>query len=389
MVTASESFSREGPADWRRQLAAVCPPVERSATLPPACYSETAVFAEEQRKLFAAGWVGVGRGDRWKRAGDFAALEIGGAPLVVLRDRQGALRAYGNSCRHRGAKLLEGEGNCKVISCPFHRWAYGLDGQLRTAPDMENTPDFDKSDYGLIEVPCAEREGFAFVNLDGAAGALEDWLGDFAALHAPWSMTDLVSTRRREFDVACNWKAFLEVFNEYYHLPYVHPNSFGPIYGAPDPTDPVTGQYTTQFGGIAASASVLEEGRDALLPGIPTLEGRNRQGVRYTWVYPNMTFAAASDAMWVYEVLPLAPDRTRVGMTACFSSAATALPDFEEKAAHYYHRLDVGIAEDIPVLEKQQAGLTSPLARQGRFSSLEPSVGNFACWYAERMRESG
>ena len=94
--------------------------------------------------------------------------------------------------------------------------------------------------------------------------------------------------------------------------------------------------------------------------------------------------AAAGDAAWIYDVNPLAPDRTEVGMTCCFPSATAALPDFAQRAEAYLRRLDVAIAEDIEVLERQQAGLDSPLARPGRFSGLEPNVATFERWIAER-----
>lgn len=87
----------------------------------------------------------------------------------------------------------------------------------------------------------------------------------------------------------------------------------------------------------------------------------------------------------MYEAYPVAPGRTRVGMTICFPKETTELDEFDTKARHYYTRLDAAIAEDIPALENQHAGLDSPLARQGRFSPLEPSVANFACWYAKQL----
>ncbi len=118
------------------------------------------------------------------------------------------------------------------------------------------------------------------------------------------------------------------------------------------------------------------------------LRGRNRQGARYSWMFPNMTFAAGTEAIWVYEAYPLAPDRTRVGMTLCFPAATVARPDFEARAQHYYDRFDTALAEDIPMLERQQAGMTSPFARQGRYSDLEPSVAAFAFWYAQNLLES-
>ena len=139
-----------------------------------------------------------------------------------------------NSCRHRGARLLEeGSGQGKTFRCPFHRWTYQLNGELLLAPKFPRTGEtgaMDKADYGLLELQVAEQAGFAFVALSDDVPPLSEWLGDFAELHAPWSLERLRSYKRHEFTVGCNWKAFLDVFNEYYHLPYIHPNSLDDFY---------------------------------------------------------------------------------------------------------------------------------------------------------------
>ena len=377
----------ELPSSLLQQLEAVKPPIETSATLPPLVYFGDAVFEQEKHRLFFNAWVGVGRADRWKAPGDYSAIDIMGVPIVVLRDRRDHLRAFANSCRHRGAKLINGEGNCQTIRCPFHRWTYALDGRLLVAPKMEQTPNFDKTNFGLVPVQIDVKEGFAFVCLNQEAASLNEWLGDLGELHAPWSLSAMVSTRRREFEVACNWKIFLEVFNEYYHLPFVHPDTLDDIYNVPNDLDRVNGNYVTQFGSTQGTGALLNDDQEHSLPIIKGLSSELSSGTRYTWMFPNMTFAAGKESIWVYEVYPMSPNRTWVGMTVCFPENTVALDRFEDYAQHYYHRMDRALDEDIPALENQQAGIASPLAKQGRFSFLEPSVATFACWYSAKMRE--
>lgn len=361
-------------------------PVEEAASLPPACYRDEAVLKAEIETIFRRRWVAIGRADRFRASGDYETLDIGNLPLIVLRDKQGALRAFANACRHRGARLLEGAGNCRGIRCPFHSWAYKLDGRLAGAPQMEAARNFDKGDYGLVQFRVAEDSGFAYLCLDEGTPALERQLGDFARRHAPWSLGRLVTTRRRVLEVACNWKAFLEVFNEYYHLPYVHPNSINGLYDRPDPAEVTDGDYASQFGTTGGTGGLLQDQQDHALPDMPGLSAEAAAGARYTWVYPNLTFAASREAVWLYEATPLDPERCRVVQTICFPPETVALPDFEERARHYYHRLDAALAEDIPALENQRRGLASPFARQGRFAPLmEPSVAAFAKWYAEQL----
>ena len=366
-------------------LQACIAPPESALSLPPSCYTD-AEWTKTELGLFRTNWIGVGRADQVAEPGTYRTLDIAGQSIILLRDRDGVLRALANTCRHRGARLLEGEGECRGIRCPFHSWAYRLDGSLVAAPHMDDAPGFDRQDYGLIAYRAEERLGFAFICLDPAAPPLDDVLGDFAQIHAPWPMETLVTTRRRELHVDCNWKAFIEVFNEYYHLPFVHPDSIDDVYSQPDPATPTTGAYASQFGATEGTGGLLQTEQDRALPPIPGLTGRAAAGVRYTWVFPNMTFAAGTDALWVYEAYPLGPDKCHVVQTACFPPETLALAGADVKLEAYHDRLDAALAEDIPALVNQQRGLSNPDARQGRFQPLlEPNVANFANWYARTM----
>lgn len=361
--------------------------VEAAESLPPWCYSSREFLDKEIETVFRRGWHCVGRADRLRDSGSYAAIDLAGVPLLLVRDDAGALRAFANSCRHRGTRLLQGDGSCRRIVCPFHSWTYALDGRLIGAPEMEETLDFRKEDYGLVPLRLETRDGFLFLCHDPSAPSLDAWLGDFSELHAPWSLGDMVTARRREIEVPCNWKLYLEVFNEYYHLRSVHPRSIAGLFDRPDPPEAVTGEYLTQFGTHEGTAALLDQHRDLALPTIATLQGRNRGGTRYTWLMPGFAFAVTTDALWMHEVTPLAPDRSKVAMTACFPREAFDLPDFETRAAAYFERLDRAIEEDLAVLSEQQVGLSSPLARPGRFSGLEPNVAAFGRWLAERVSD--
>lgn len=365
--------------------AAGPPPI----SIPPACYTDPAVVAAEVQRLFRGGWIGVGRADMVADPGDFIALDIAGQAILLLRDRTGRLRAFANTCRHRGARLMDGAGTCRGIRCPFHAWAYRLDGSLAAAPQMAEVPGFDRADHGLIPYRAAERLGFAFVCLDPQAPPLDDTLGDFAAIHAPWPLENLVSTRRREMTVECNWKAFLDVFNEYYHLPFVHAASIDQVYAAPDAADAAKGGYASQFGPTEGTGGLLQTQQQHAVPVMPGLTGHAATGVRYSWVFPNMTFAAGTDALWVYEAYPLEPGSCHVIQTACFPPETLALSGADARIAAYYARLDAALDEDIPALANQQRGLACPDARPGPLHPhLEANVAAFACWYAGRMADA-
>ncbi|MCS5677251.1 MAG: aromatic ring-hydroxylating dioxygenase subunit alpha, partial [Acidimicrobiales bacterium] len=254
------------PDGLANELVACRQPADQAATLPASCYVDPVVYQIEADTVFRQGWVGVGRWDRWSEAGDYSAIDLAGVPVVVIRDNESQLRAFANSCSHRSAEVMVGDGTCSRMRCPFHAWTYALDGRLVAAPSMHRTENFERADHGLHEFAVAERHGFVFVSLEETPTPIDDWLGDFSEVHAPWPLADLVTTRRREFMVSCNWKGFAEVFNEYYHLPYVHPGSIDDTYNEPDNPENVVGAWSTHFGTTVGTGGLLEADQHRALP---------------------------------------------------------------------------------------------------------------------------
>ena len=368
----------------RIKLCKLSPPQRRS--LPFECYWEDSVFIQEQKLIFANQWLGLGRADRLELPGEYEVFELCGQTLLLIRDQDKILRLYANTCRHRGTKLLDGTGQCQAISCPFHGWTYALDGSLKFAKTMSENPNFDFSDYSLIEYDLKEVQGFLFAFLGNQPTDLDTQLGDFSELHQPWSLNELITTRREVFEVQCNWKAFLDVFNEYYHLNNVHPTSINNIYYKPEESDKTTGDYASQFGLTAGTGALLEAQQLNALPKMANLDEPWSLGARYSWVFPNMTFAAGQEAIWVYEANPITSERCQVRQSICFPKNTTELPDFKEKSQAYYQRLDDALDEDITALENQQKGLHNSPSLQGQFSTLmEANVATFAQWYANKV----
>ena len=362
--------------------------ISEASTLPPECYTGAEVLAAETRGLLRQSWLGIARSDELREPGDYSTFELAGTPLIVLRDDEGALRVFANTCRHRGTRLLDGRGNAARIRCPFHGWTYGLDGGLRGATRMGAAQGFRPADMGLVEFRIAERGGFVFVTLSDEAPAIDEWLGAFADLHSPWRFEELTTTRRRELEVDCNWKLFLEVFNESYHLEYVHASTFGGIYLEPELPDEAGGCVQTSFSPTAGTGGLKSDEQEHVLPPMPGLGARARSGTRYTWIFPSLTFAAGSEALWGYGARPLGPARCRVTQWVCFPPETATSPGFEAKAERYYARMDEALAEDIAVLERQQLGMDSPFARAGRWSDLEHGAAAFAAWYAKRLAQT-
>ena len=372
--------------DIQAELEQCDAPASRAKCLPPRAYTSAEMQKIEAEQVFSRGWVPIGRADRVKAPGDFETLDIAGHPIILMRDKAGDLYAVANSCRHRGARLLDGSGNTTGIRCPFHAWLYRLDGSLAAVPRMEDAEGFDLCDHNLVSYPVAVRAGFAFVSFDPQAPEIDQWIGNFEELHKDWPLADMVLTRSWTREFAFDWKGFIDVFNEYYHLPYVHRDSIDGVYNDPDPSDATTGHFATQYGSTEGTGGLLEYQQEHALPNMPGLSEKAENGVRYTWVFPSMTFACSTDAIWIYEAYPVRSGVCRVTQSTCFHKETLKLDGFERKAEEYYTRLDTALDEDIPALENQYRGLLSPEARQGPFSpGLEPNVAAFARWYARRI----
>ena len=134
--------------------------ISDAETLPPACHHDEAFYGWEVKRLFHGSWHCVGRIDQLPDPGDYRTLDLAGAPVVLLRGDDGALRAFANVCRHRAMPLLDGEGNCERIRCPFRSWTYALDGTLTGAPGMKSARNFSLTDFGLQPVRLASHETF-------------------------------------------------------------------------------------------------------------------------------------------------------------------------------------------------------------------------------------
>ena len=357
-----------------------------SHSIPFKCYSNSDIFKLEITNIFKNNWIGVGHLKNLEKPGDYYCKNVLDKNIIFIRDKNLVLRAFLNTCRHRGAKLLDDFGNTNVIRCPFHSWAYGLDGRLVATPKMNQLEDFIKLDYGLVQFKTLEVLGFVFISLNKISQSQIEFLDNFDEIHSPWPFNDLFSTRTRSFKVNCNWKIFLEVFNDHYHLPYVHPDTIGDIYNDPNLPDKTNGHFVSQYGETKGTGALLEKEQDFALPPMENLDKNFLNGVRYTWIYPNLTFAVGRDTMWMYVVNPIDADNSEITQSTCFPKNIIHSDEFKTKSKFYYSRMDAAIEEDINALENQQNGLKSSINLQGRFQPLlEANVSQFAKWYSQQL----
>ena len=194
-------------------------------------YWSAEIFGEEKERIFCREWFCGGREEELARPGDYLILDVAGESIIVVRTREGLLRAHYNVCRHRGSRLVQ-EG-CKGsftggIRCPYHSWTYTLDGKLRTAPFLDDADGLNKADLGLYPVGVESWGGFFFLHLtpkeaEAQSHTLEFQLGAIPERLSRYPLQELRSVRRTVYDVAANWKVILENYNECYHCGPVHP----------------------------------------------------------------------------------------------------------------------------------------------------------------------
>jgi phenylpropionate dioxygenase-like ring-hydroxylating dioxygenase large terminal subunit len=191
------------------------------------------VLAQQERDLiFGRVPSIIAHGSEIARPFDFMTVRMPRNNLIVVRQKDGGVKAFVNLCRHRGGLLEDQEkGRCRFFSCPYHRWSYDPDGSLRMVTRQATFGEIDHEHHGLVELPCQERHGFIWV-VDNAHASIDvaDWLGpDMDAILAGYGLDEMVCIRSAGFDEPTNWKIMQDAFLDGYHIQYAHPNTAGKI----------------------------------------------------------------------------------------------------------------------------------------------------------------
>lgn len=189
-------------------------------TIPARFYTDHQAFEHEQEKVFAKSWICVAHSSELAKPNDYVTREVIGENIVLVRGRDNVLRAFYNVCPHRGHQLLSGEGKAKnVITCPYHAWAFKLDGNLAHARNCENVANFDSEKAHLTPVRLEEYAGFVFINMDPNAGSVEEQLPGLAdkVIEACPDVHDLKLAARFTTRTPANWKNIVDNYLECYH----------------------------------------------------------------------------------------------------------------------------------------------------------------------------
>jgi len=309
--------------------------------LPSHWYCDPATVALERRAIFDRGWQLLGHASRLRASGDHVVADFAGLPVLAVRGADGTPRAFHNVCRHRAGPLASCDGSAaRVLRCRYHGWTYGLDGRLKSAPEMAGAQGFDSASIRLPELAVREWRGLLFAAVDADAAAPFESLVEGVAA-PPGDAHDIAgygNHHHAAYDIACNWKVYIDNFLEGYHLPHVHP-ALNRMLDYRSYRTELAPWHSLQWSPLESGDGLYGNG-DAL----------------YYWLWPNTMLNILPGRLQTNRVVPLGVDRCRVEFDTYYPASA----------AGGDARRDAGVAfsdevqhEDIAICEAVQRGLAS------------------------------
>lgn len=311
-------------------------------------YTNPNILALEYTNIFEKTWQFIGHEKQLQNTGDQIIAQVGRVPIVALMNNEGQLKAFHNVCRHRAGPLATENNNNKVLRCKYHGWTYTLDGELRSAPEMDSTVNFDKCQYHLPEVKISTWQGFVFVNLCEDAQPIEAVFASIKETIKPIDLTQMQFHHSDEYIIKCNWKVYMDNYLEGYHLPHVHP-------GLSKVLD--YRQYKT----------VLHESFSYQHSPIVNNSDKNIYAdgdAHYYSIYPNLMLNILPNRLQTNIILPVGHNKTKVVFNYYYA-------DLESKSTKTLIKEDLDFSdevqqEDIDICQRVQTGLNSGSYSTGR-----------------------
>lgn len=376
-------------------LSSVLNPVATANGLPNAHYVDQAVFDEEKRAVLFANWAGIGFGKDVPNPGDVKPVEFLGMPLLIVRDHDGALGVFQNTCRHRGMILVDAPRNVRgTLRCPYHSWCYGLNGALRATPHVggpgQNKHDDIKLDeLGLIPIASHVWLDVIYVNIDGTAAPFDvvhaDLLARWAEFDQPLHHGGASSSFTLE--VKTNWKLAVENYCESYHLPWVHPelNVYSRLedHYHIDEIGKYSGQGTLVYQQIKGDAGET-------FPDFANLSDKWDKGGEYVAVYPNVLLGVQRDHTFAIVLEPRGVGETHEHIEIYYAQSPEDTPDLAALRDKNGMQWKTVFTEDVFVVEGMQKGRHGIKFDGGRFSpAMDGPTHTFHHWVASQMVADG
>ncbi len=357
-------------------------------SLPGWIYADADFLEAEKQRIFAPSWQLICHLNDIPNTGDYHTLDILAEPLVAVRAADGGVKAFFNICRHRAARLLDGSGHCAGrIVCPYHAWAYDLDGTLATVPHRAQFTDFSPDRYGLKSVETEIYRGFVFARLSSGMPGVAEMLAPYDDELALYRLEELVPLGRVTFRVRhVNWKNVTDNYSDAMHITVAHPGLtrlFGQSYGveAKPWVDKMWGHLRD-----VPSPQPSERLYQALLPDAGHLPAERQRLWTYYKLWPNLAFDIYPDQIDFMQMIPVSPTETLIREIAY----AHKDPRREMRAARYLNwRINRRVShEDKILIERVQTGMGSRSHTPGPLAEGEVALRNFGRRIRELIPES-
>lgn len=378
-------------------------------SLPQALYNDAAVFDFDMEAIYAASWLMVGFEIELPTPGSYLAMMIGKWPVIITRDRRGVLRAFHNSCRHRGSMLCEaGAGSTPKLVCPYHRWTYDLDGSLFAAGRMPD--DFDKSAHGLKPLAFEVAAGVMFLCLADEPPCFDEFRTKLTAYAAPHNFQNAKIAYQSTLVEHANWKLVMENARECYHCGSGHPElarsfpvnmsahfDFGEDQAAREfeaamathglETAALEGDWwqIARFTLNPGSTSISMDGKPVVQKLMCELGGGDIGSLR--WALDPHCFAhATGDAVFMFSAMPMGPNETHViGKWLVHKDAVEGVDYDVDSLAELWTRTNL---QDKQLAENNQVGVNSRGYTPGPYSpDAEMLAMRFTDWYCRLAQD--
>ena len=364
-------------------LAPALAPFGSSHLLPRVAYVDPEVL-EWERTNFFGGWVCVGRSSDVADPGSQRAVSVGQSGVLLLRAKDGELRAFVNSCRHRGHELLPcgTSANRRSVVCPYHAWTYDLAGPLRNAPGFRDVDTFDKQEYGLQPLPLQEWHGWVFVAPSGVAGDFAEHIGDTEAIIARYQAETLCVVDTHSYVIEANWKTVIENYQECYHCTMIHPELCR--VSPPESGENISGKgdWVGGWMDLRPGAETMSLDGTSSSVAIDTLNEQEQRTVMYLAVFPNLLISLHPDYVMTHLLTPVAPNRTQIECAWLFPPAVVGAPGFDPSNTVDFW--DITNRQDWAACESVQRGLRAEQWVPGPLAPEEDGVYHFVTLVANR-----
>lgn len=371
-------------------------------SLPSSYYLSEETFAAETERIFRREWFCAGREEQVAQPGDYLVLDVAAENILIVRTKEGEIRAHYNVCRHRGTRLVQaaddtapddlkfsgGVLGASAIRCPYHLWTYGLDGRLLSAPYVKESESFCKEDFSLYPVGVATWGGFIFVNLSPADSlregrTLEKQLGPVIERTSRYPLCDLRVVKRIVYDVQANWKIVLENYNECYHCGPIHPELCEVV-----PAFRQQGGNGLEWeNGVphkegASTFSWTGKTTREPFPGLNEDEKVRHKG---ELIYPNLMLSLACDHVAAFTMWPAGPSKTRVICDFLFHPAEIKKSDFDPRDSVDFW--DLVNRQDWEICKRVQQGIGARVHQFGYYAPMEDLSLDIRRYVLDRLGE--